>query len=164
MAGKKNNNSKAKGDSKSGGDGDKGGGKLKGGQKIEVRHILCTKHSRKEEALAEIQRLTRGEPKEGAPPNAGKTRPKDKDQSANTSHIYSLRVRFSLPFYLMFDTIAGGLTNLLGGALGLKTKGSLHPEFERVAYSLQPTENGIVHIGEAKTDFGYHLIVVDKRL
>lgn len=45
MAGKKNNNTKAKGDSKSGGDGDKdkgGGGKMKGGQKIEVRHILVS--------------------------------------------------------------------------------------------------------------------------
>ncbi|KAI0200742.1 hypothetical protein F4808DRAFT_150658 [Astrocystis sublimbata] len=158
MAGKKNNNSKAKGDSKSGGDGEKGkgGDKLKGGQKIEVRHILCSKHSRKEEALAEIQRLTRGDPKEGAPSNeaepTGKTDPKTKSKAPTHAIFVHVAKQFSE------DKASQG------GSLGQKTKGSLHPEFEKVAYSLQPTENGIVHIGEAKTDFGYHLIVVDKRL
>ncbi|KAI0506762.1 hypothetical protein F5B22DRAFT_650410 [Xylaria bambusicola] len=156
MAGKKNSNSKSKGDNKSSADGDKGGSKLKGGQKIDVRHILCAKHSRKEEALAEIQRLTRGEPKEGAPANAsepvGKMDPKTKTKAPTQAIFIHVAKQFSE------DKAAQG------GALGVKTKGSLHPEFERVAYSLQPTENGIVHIGEAKTDFGYHLIVVDKRL
>ncbi|KAI1125003.1 hypothetical protein F5Y10DRAFT_268543 [Nemania abortiva] len=179
MAGKKNKNSQPKGDSKSGGDGDKdkGGGKLKGGQKIEVRHILvslsrpeqqcktnkitsgvvqCKKHSRKEEALAEIQRLTRGDPKEGSAPSepepVGKIDPKTKTKAPTHAIFVHVAKQFS-------EDKANQ-----GGSLGQQTKGSLHPEFEKVAYSLQPTENGIVHIGEAKTDWGYHLIVVDKRL
>ncbi|KAH8160428.1 hypothetical protein CIB48_g7821 [Xylaria polymorpha] len=149
MGGKKKNNVKAKGDSKSGGDGDKdkGDGKLKGGQKIEVRHILCQKHSKKEEALAEIHRLTRGEPKEGNPPSesepVGKTDPKTKAKA---------------PTHAIFVNVAKQFSE------DKASQGSLHPEFEKVAYTLQPTENGIVHIGEAKTDWGYHLIVVDKRL
>ncbi|KAI0969287.1 hypothetical protein F4678DRAFT_170103 [Xylaria arbuscula] len=158
MAGKKNSGSKSKGDNKSSGDGDKdkGGGKLKGGQKIEVRHILCKKHSRKEEALAEIQRLTRGEPKEGAP--ASESEPVGKLDS---------KTKTKAPTHAIFVHVAKQFSEdkaNQGGSLGQQTKGSLHPEFEKVAYSLQPTENGIVHIGEAKTDFGYHLIVVDKRL
>ncbi|KAI0433982.1 hypothetical protein F5Y09DRAFT_19047 [Xylaria sp. FL1042] len=184
MAGKKNSSGKSKGDNKSGGDGDKdkGGGKLKGGQKIEVRHILCKKHSRKEEALAEIQRLTRGDPKEGAPASepepVGKIDPKTKTKAPTHAIFVHVAKQFSedkanqgrnplaLLIDLMFDMVAEGLQYLItaGGSLGQQTKGSLHPEFEKVAYSLQPTENGIVHIGEAKTDWGYHLIVVDKRL
>ncbi|KAI2637464.1 hypothetical protein GGS21DRAFT_479995 [Xylaria nigripes] len=158
MAPKKSNNSKSKGDKKSSDDGDqgKGGGKMKGGQKIEVRHILCTKHSRKEEALAEIQRLTRGDPPEGgssieAEP-VGKLDPKTK---------------VKMPTHAIFVHVAKKFSEdkaSQGGYLGQKTKGSLDPNFEKVAYSLQPTENGIVYIGEAKTDWGYHLIVVDKRL
>ncbi|KAI0406730.1 hypothetical protein F4802DRAFT_93188 [Xylaria palmicola] len=160
MGGKKNNNSKPKGDSKGdsksgGGDGDKGGGKLKGGQKIEVRHILCKKHSRKEEALAEIQRLTRGEPKEGSagsePEPVGKTDPKTKAKAPTHAIFVHVAKQFSED-------------KASQGSLGQQTKGSLHSDFEKVAYSLPPTENGIVHIGEAKTDWGYHLIVVDKRL
>ncbi|GAW26514.1 putative peptidyl-prolyl cis-trans isomerase PIN4 [Rosellinia necatrix] len=158
MGAKKNNSSKPKGDSKSGGDGDKdkGGGKMKGGQKIEVRHILCSKHARKEEALAEIQRLTRGEPKEGSSGSeaepTGKLDPKTKTKAPTHAIFVHVAKQFS-------EDKPGQ-----GGSLGVKTKGSLHPDFEKVAYALQPTENGIVHIGEAKTDWGYHLIVVDKRL
>ncbi|KAI0539879.1 hypothetical protein GGR58DRAFT_204451 [Xylaria digitata] len=158
MGGKKNNSSKPKGDSKSSGDGDKekGGGKMKGGQKIEVRHILCKKHSRKEEALAEIQRLTRGDSKEGNPPSepepVGKMDPKTKTKAPTHAIFVHVAKQFS-------EDKANQ-----GGSLGQQTKGSLHPEFEKVAYNLWPTENGIVHIGEAKTDWGYHLIVVDKRL
>ncbi|TGJ80088.1 hypothetical protein E0Z10_g8668 [Xylaria hypoxylon] len=140
MGGKKNN-SKPKSDTKSGGDGDgeKGGGKLKGGQKIEVRHILCKKHSRKEEALAEIQRLTRGEPKEGntasEPEPVGKTDPKTKAKAPTHAIFVHVAKQFS-------EDKANQ-----GGSLGSQTKGSLHADFEKIAYNLQPTENGIVHIG-----------------
>jgi NIMA-interacting peptidyl-prolyl cis-trans isomerase 4 len=52
-----------------------------------------------------------------------------------------------------------------GGLLGVKTKGSLLADFEKVAYTLQPQKdpNGKVDIGEAKTEEGYHLIVVEER-
>jgi NIMA-interacting peptidyl-prolyl cis-trans isomerase 4 len=42
-------------------DGDKnaGGSKQKGAQSIQVRHILCEKHSKKEEALAKLNAGTK---------------------------------------------------------------------------------------------------------
>jgi len=58
---------KGKGDGKKGGDSgggsggkgkdkaDAGGGKVKGAQQINVRHILCEKHAKKEEALAKLK-------------------------------------------------------------------------------------------------------------
>ncbi|QIW96670.1 hypothetical protein AMS68_002188 [Peltaster fructicola] len=44
---------KGKGKSKDA-DGDKGGSKTKGAQSINVRHVLCEKHAKKEEALAKL--------------------------------------------------------------------------------------------------------------
>lgn len=46
-----------KGKGKAGGkdSGDKGSGKLKPATSINVRHILCEKHSKKEEALAKLR-------------------------------------------------------------------------------------------------------------
>ncbi|KAL3427081.1 peptidyl-prolyl cis-trans isomerase PIN4 [Phlyctema vagabunda] len=45
----------AKGKGKGKGDaGDEKGGKVKGAQSINVRHILCEKHSKKEEALTKL--------------------------------------------------------------------------------------------------------------
>ena len=38
---------------------DKGGGKQKGAQSINVRHILCEKHAKKEEALAKLNSGTK---------------------------------------------------------------------------------------------------------
>lgn len=47
---------KGKGGGKDSGDkGDKGGGKLKPATSINVRHILCEKHSKKEEALGKLR-------------------------------------------------------------------------------------------------------------
>ncbi|KAK2605034.1 hypothetical protein N8I77_007913 [Diaporthe amygdali] len=52
-----------------------------------------------------------------------------------------------------------------GGLLGWKTKkpASLKAEFEKVAFSLEPSSLKSPNIGEAKTDQGYHLIVVTDR-
>jgi len=50
-----------------------------------------------------------------------------------------------------------------GGALGWKTKGSLDPEFERVAYDLAVSSTSKPIVGEAKTSFGYHIILVEGR-
>lgn len=50
-----------------------------------------------------------------------------------------------------------------GGALGWKTKGSLAPEFEAVAYGLENSTTGAPKYGEAKTEFGYHIIMVEGR-
>jgi hypothetical protein len=50
-----------------------------------------------------------------------------------------------------------------GGALGWKTKGSLAPEFEAVAYGLENSTTAAPKYGEAKTEFGYHVIMVEGR-
>ncbi|KAK0623093.1 hypothetical protein B0T14DRAFT_494626 [Immersiella caudata] len=139
MAGKKKddnkkNDSKGKdakgkdGKGKGGGD-DKGkekgnGGGVKGAQSINVRHILCEKHGKKEEALAKLR--------DGA----------------------------------KFDDVAREYSEdkaRQGGALGWKTKGSLAPEFEAVAYGLDNSTTAAPKIGEAKTEFGYHVIMVEGR-
>ncbi|KAI8625284.1 hypothetical protein F5Y19DRAFT_450898 [Xylariaceae sp. FL1651] len=150
MGGKKKTDNKPKAGNQSAGDGDqtKGGGKLKGGQKIQVRHILCSKHSKKETALAEIKQAAA----DRYAKNPGKTS--------------------SEPLWTEFVEAAKKYSEdkaSQGGNLDWKTKGSLHAEFENVAYSLRPTQldpktqEKIVFIGEAKTAEGYHLIVVDAR-
>lgn len=101
-----------------------GSKKQKGAQSINVRHILCEKFSKKEEALAKI--------------NAG----------------------------TKFDEVAREYSEdkaRQGGSLGWQTKGSLHPEFERVAFELDPSTVGKPVLGYAKTPFGHHIIMVEGR-
>ncbi|KAI1082286.1 FKBP-like protein [Whalleya microplaca] len=104
--------------------------KVKGGQSICVSHILCTKHSKKEEALALIEgNQTLQNFKEVA-----KTYSEDKARD--------------------------------GGYLGWWNKVGLQPEFAEVAFGLpdsgtKPGDKAI--IGQAKTAFGYHIIVVHGR-
>ncbi|CEJ89412.1 Putative Peptidyl-prolyl cis-trans isomerase, PpiC-type [[Torrubiella] hemipterigena] len=113
--------------------GDKGGakgkggdkeasGKAKGGQVVNVRHILCAKHSKKEEALEKLR--------DG----------------------------------VKFDEVAREYSEdkaRQGGALGWKTKGSLDPEFEEVAFALDASTTSNPKYGEAKTSHGYHIIMVE---
>ncbi|RCI11091.1 hypothetical protein L249_7186 [Ophiocordyceps polyrhachis-furcata BCC 54312] len=75
-----------------------------GARSINVRHILCEKHAKKEEALAKI--------------NDG----------------------------IKFD----------------ENKGSLDPQFEEVAFALEPSTTASPKIGEVKTGFGYHIIMVGR--
>ncbi|EPE10132.1 peptidyl-prolyl cis-trans isomerase pin4 [Ophiostoma piceae UAMH 11346] len=119
---------KGKADNKKGGDAKKGGDKgdkdVKGAQQINVRHILCEKHGKKEEALAKI--------KDG----------------------------------VKFDDVARSYSEdkaRTGGALGWKVRGSLDHAFEAVAFALQASTTASPVIGEAKTSFGYHIIMVEGR-
>lgn len=98
--------------------------KVKAAQQINVRHILCEKHSKKEEALQKIR--------DGA----------------------------------KFDEVAREYSEdkgRQGGALGWKAKGTLKADFEAVAYQLEPSTTSNPKIGEAKTSFGYHIIMVEGR-
>lgn len=52
------------------------------------------------------------------------------------------------------------LTEYLGGYLGSKTKGTLNAEFVKVAWALEHSVESIVRPGIAKTEYGYHVIVV----
>ena len=51
----------------------------------------------------------------------------------------------------------------LGGSLGWKTKGSLEPAFEAVAYALDTSTTTKPVWGEAKTCNGYHIIMVEDK-
>ncbi|EJT78820.1 hypothetical protein GGTG_03916 [Gaeumannomyces tritici R3-111a-1] len=123
----KKNNDKKPADKKGQGskdDGDKGDKKVKAAQQINVRHILCEKHSKKEEALQKIRDGTK------------------------------------------FDEVAREFSEdkaRQGGSLGWKAKGTLKAEFEAVAFSLEPSTTSSPKIGEAKTAFGYHIIMVEGR-
>ncbi|KAI1393422.1 FKBP-like protein [Hypoxylon trugodes] len=126
MGAKKKPDNKSK-DSGSKGNDDKGAGKVKGAQAVVVRHILCEKHSKKEEALAEIR---------------------------------------NNPTLDNFIAVARNYSEdkaKQGGLLGLQRKGALQPAFEEVAFGLPESKGSNLHIGEAKTSFGYHLIVVEAR-
>ncbi|CAK3981688.1 FKBP [Lecanosticta acicola] len=99
-------------------------GKQKGAQSINVRHILCEKHAKKEEALAKLQ--------------AG----------------------------AKFDDVAREFSEdkaRQGGSLGWKTKGSLMPEFEAVAFELAVSTTTKPVWGECKTSEGYHVMMVEGR-
>ncbi|KAK4138289.1 FKBP-like protein [Trichocladium antarcticum] len=99
-------------------------GKLKGGQSINVRHILCEKFAKSEEA---IERLRNGD---------------------------------------KFDVVAREMSEdkaNKGGALGWQTKGSLDPDFEKVAFELPPSPVTCPTFERVKTGFGYHIIMVEDR-
>ncbi|OBT75785.1 hypothetical protein VF21_05575 [Pseudogymnoascus sp. 05NY08] len=103
---------------------DKGGAKVKGAQQINVRHILCEKHARKEEVVAKLR-------------DGGK-----------------------------FDEVAREMSEdkaRAGGALGWKRRGDLDPIFEAVAFELEASTVGNPKWGEAKTGFGYHVMMVEGR-
>ncbi|KAH6888593.1 PpiC-type peptidyl-prolyl cis-trans isomerase [Thelonectria olida] len=103
---------------------DSGSKSSKGAQSLNVRHILCEKHSKKEDAMAKLR--------EG----------------------------------VKFDDVAREFSEdkaRQGGSLGWKVKGSLHPKFEEVAYGLETSTTANPKIGEARTDFGYHIIMVEGR-
>ncbi|KAM0436851.1 hypothetical protein ACHAPT_002564 [Fusarium lateritium] len=103
---------------------DTGGGKAKGAQSINVRHILCEKHAKKEEALAKL--------------NEG----------------------------VKFDEVAREFSEdkaRQGGSLGWKTKGSLDPKFEEAAFVLETSTTASPKFVEVKTEFGYHIIMVERR-
>ncbi|ROT40187.1 FKBP-like protein [Sodiomyces alkalinus F11] len=127
-AGDKNAGSKGSGKKGAKAEGtDSGGkeaGKAKGAQSINVRHILCEKHSKKEEALAKLR--------DGA----------------------------------KFDDVARDFSEdkaRQGGSLGWKSKGSLDSKFEEIAFQLEASSTSSPKFGEAKTGFGYHIIMVEGR-
>lgn len=56
--------------------------------------------------------------------------------------------------------LTADIADASGGALGWKPKGSFDPKFEEVAFALDPSTTSNPKIGEAKTEFGYHIIMV----
>lgn len=94
---------------------------LKPAQTINVRHILCAKHSK---ALEAVAKLDAGEP---------------------------------------FASVAQAFSEdkaRQGGALGWKTKAELVPAFAEAAFALAVGERTKAPV---KTEFGYHIILVEGR-
>ena len=52
---------------------------------------------------------------------------------------------------------------MTGGALGWKRRGDLDPTFEAVAFELEASTTANPRWGEAKTEFGYHVMMVEGR-
>jgi len=105
------------------------GGKSKGGLKaataVNVRHILCEKHSKATEAL---QRIQAGE---------------------------------------RFDKVAQECSEdkaKAGGSLGWMVRGSMVGPFQEAAFALEPsTVDRPILSPLVKTNFGYHIIMVEGR-
>jgi len=104
---------------------DKEKGGLKAATAVNVRHILCEKHSKASEALQKI--------KEGQ----------------------------------RFDKVAQEYSEdkaKAGGSLGWMVRGSMVGPFQDVAFALQPsTVDKPVLSSLVKTNFGYHIIMVEGR-
>ncbi|KAI5928557.1 hypothetical protein F4810DRAFT_10320 [Camillea tinctor] len=132
MPPKKKSDDKGKGKDSGKGNEQKDAGKAKkGGQKLRIRHILCEKHSKKEEALAEIN-----------------------ERIQNTTEA-PLSIFIDVARKYSEDKAK------LGGLLGDVTKGALDPAFEAEAWKLPESKGSSLSIGQVKTSNGYHLIVVE---
>ncbi|KIY47433.1 FKBP-like protein [Fistulina hepatica ATCC 64428] len=102
-----------------------GKGGLKPATAVNVRHILCEKHSKAAEALQKIQ--------EGQPFN--KVAQEYSEDKAKA-----------------------------GGSLGWMTRGSMVGPFQDAAFALAPsTVDHPVISSLVKTNFGYHIIMVEGR-
>ncbi|KZV72704.1 FKBP-like protein [Peniophora sp. CONT] len=100
-------------------------GKLKAATAVNVRHILCEKHSRAMEALEKIQGGER------------------------------------------FDKVAQEYSEdkaKAGGSLGWMVRGSMVGPFQEAAFALQPSSvDKPIMSPLVKTNFGYHIIMVEGR-
>lgn len=137
--------SKGKGKSKDVPSDTKGGaGKLKAATSINVRHILCEKHSKKEEALSKLREGSKFD-------DVAREFSEDKARQGEVK-----RIRFNI-------IIAELLLSGVGGSLGWKVRGSLNGDFEKAAYELEPSTTGSPKYVEVKTVFGYHIIMIEGR-
>lgn len=128
----------------------------KGAQSINVRHILVRNHL-----------LILFSP---FPPPSGRAPPPPIPNLTQThqceKHGKKEEALAKLRDGAKFDEVAKVFSEdkaRQGGALGWKTKGSLAPEFEAVAYGLENSTTAAPKYGEAKTEFGYHIIMVEGR-
>ncbi|KAG5643642.1 Peptidyl-prolyl cis-trans isomerase pin4 [Asterophora parasitica] len=126
---KKGGDKKGKIAEDSGGGADKKGkggkGDLKAATAVNVRHILCEKHSKATEALAKIQ--------EGQPFN--KVAQEYSEDKAKA-----------------------------GGSLGWMVRGSMVGTFQDAAFALTPSSVDKPIVSSlVKTNFGYHIIMVEGR-
>ncbi|CAG8739846.1 16492_t:CDS:2, partial [Acaulospora morrowiae] len=124
-------------------------GKLKAANSVKVRHILCEKHSKAMEALNKltVDRI-----------RFDKARLHDfcknsRDTSENFNSTKQVAEDYSEDKAKQ------------GGSLGWMVRGSMVGAFQEAAFALQPStlDNPIVTNPPIKTQFGYHIIMVEDR-
>ncbi|KAI5996133.1 FKBP-like protein [Pisolithus albus] len=120
----------------------KGKGSLKPATAVNVRHILCEKHSRAMEALEKIQGGQRFD-------KVAQEYSEDKAKGGSSD----------IPFGVLYsDRLEAG------GSLGWMTRGSMVGPFQDAAFALQPsTIDKPILSPLVKTSFGYHIIMVEGR-
>jgi len=122
-----------------------------------------------------------GEKSKGSSAGKGKAKAKDDGDSSNklksatainTRHILCEKhakkeeALAKLREGVKFDEVAREFSEdkaRQGGALGWKVRGSLHGDFEKVAYELEPSTTSNPKYAEVKTNHGYHIIMVEGR-
>lgn len=78
----------------------------------------------------------------------------DHEQSRKSAELALERLKNGESFELVAKEMSEGPTGPNGGKLGTFRRGDLDPDFEKVAYMLNPGEQS----GIVKTKFGYHII------
>lgn len=106
---------------------------------LKLTRQQCEKHSKKEEALAQLAAGVKFD-------EVARNFSEDKARQGE--------------YHSIMRALATALTTCVGGQLGWKTKGSLDPAFEEVAFALEPSTTSNPKYGEAKTSFGYHIMMV----
>ncbi|PPQ81502.1 hypothetical protein CVT26_011645 [Gymnopilus dilepis] len=120
-------------------------GGLKPATAVNVRHILCEKHSKATEALQKIQ------------------------VGASQCSIMALCSSWILFMQegQSFNKVAQEYSEdkaKAGGSLGWMTRGSMVGPFQEAAFALTPsTVDKPITSGLVKTNFGYHIIMVEGR-
>ncbi|KAI0355920.1 hypothetical protein OH77DRAFT_1520515 [Trametes cingulata] len=121
----------------------KGGG-LKPATSVNVRHILCEKQSKALEALQKIQEGQRFD-------KVAQEYSEDKAKGSSKSLVSAAR--------LTHNPVASA-----GGSLGWQVRGSMVGPFQEAAFALQPsTVDKPILSPLVKTQFGYHIIMVEGR-
>ncbi|KAK7960980.1 FKBP-like protein [Apiospora saccharicola] len=161
---KKTDDNKSKKDTKAGdgkGKGGKGGGgaeqkaaPVKGAQSAKVRHILCEKFSKKEEALALLLGVDKAASDRPTFSTVAQQYSEDKAKQGE-----SAQVRRQAASTVSLSYIIGGLLPTL-----IKGLTPYDPAFMELAFSLpecKPDDkaNYAVSIGQVKTGDGYHILL-----
>ncbi|KAL8714248.1 MAG: hypothetical protein Q9220_001977 [cf. Caloplaca sp. 1 TL-2023] len=151
---KKDNKNKAAGKGKNKDEAAESSGKqLKPATAINARHILCEKHSKKEEALTKLR-------------DGGKFDDVAREFSEDKARQGGLHFPHLFHVYLHLNESASLLNGRLlpaGGSLGWKTRGALDAAFEKAAYDVEPSTTNSPKFVEVKTGHGYHIIMVEGR-
>jgi NIMA-interacting peptidyl-prolyl cis-trans isomerase 4 len=136
----------AKGKGKGKADGEEKAGKVKGAQSINVRHILVR--------FSVIQMKAKSQNEVSLTQNQCEKHGKKEEALAK------------LKEGVKFDDVAREFSEdkaRAGGSLGWKKRGDLDPAFEAIAFELEASTVNSPKYAEAKTGFGYHIIMVEGR-